>query len=294
MRILLVNKFIFPKGGAETYTFDVGKMLEEHGHEVQYFGLENEKNTVGNRIGSYVTNMDFSQGIKANLNAPFRIIYSREARKKIRAVLDDFQPDVVHLNNIQYHLSPSIILETNKWRKETKKECKIVYTTHDYQLVCPSHGMFDVDMKPCERCLDGHYIHCLQTKCLKNSRAKSLLGTLDGYMWKYSKAYSYVDAYICCSYFLKSKLDTQKRFRDKTIGLHNFKKEMPHLDNIQKKGYVLEFGHLSRDKGTDTLLEVAKKMPNTEFVFIGYGPSVDKMYFWVRLLLGLKWEVSPN
>ena len=220
MRILLVNKFIFPKGGAETYTFDVGKMLEEHGHEVQYFGLENEKNIVGNRVGSYVTNMDFSQGIKANLNAPFRIIYSREARKKIRAVLDDFQPDVVHLNNIQYHLTPSIILEINKWRKETKKECKIVYTTHDYQLVCPSHGMFDVNMKPCERCLDGHYIHCLQTKCLKNSRAKSLLGTLDGYMWKYSKAYSYVDAYICCSFFLKSKLDTQKRFRDKTIGLH--------------------------------------------------------------------------
>lgn len=99
MRILLVNKFIFPKGGAETYTFDVGKMLEEHGHEVQYFGLENEKNIVGNRVDSYVTNMDFSQGIRANLNAPFRIIYSREARKKIRAVLDDFQPDVVHLNN---------------------------------------------------------------------------------------------------------------------------------------------------------------------------------------------------
>ena len=64
MRILLVNKFIFPKGGAETYTFDVGKMLEEHGHEVQYFGLENEKNIVGNRVDSYVTNMDFSQGIR--------------------------------------------------------------------------------------------------------------------------------------------------------------------------------------------------------------------------------------
>ena len=71
MRILLVNKFIFPKGGAETYTFDVGKMLEEHGHEVQYFGLENEKNTVGNRIGSYVTDMDFSQGIA---RVTFRII----------------------------------------------------------------------------------------------------------------------------------------------------------------------------------------------------------------------------
>ena len=56
MRILLVNKFIFPKGGAETYTFDVGKMLEEHGHEVQYFGLENEKNIVGNAVYSQVAN----------------------------------------------------------------------------------------------------------------------------------------------------------------------------------------------------------------------------------------------
>ena len=91
MKILLVNKFLYPKGGAETYTFDVGMMLEEHGHEVQYFGLENKKNTVGNHANSYVTNMDFSKGIMANLSAPFRIIYSFEARKKMRAVLEDFQ-----------------------------------------------------------------------------------------------------------------------------------------------------------------------------------------------------------
>ena len=129
MRILLVNKFIFPKGGAETYTFDVGKMLEEHGHEVQYFGLENEKNIVGNRVGSYVTNMDFSQGIKANLNAPFRIIYSREARKKIRAVLDDFQPDVVHLNNIQYHLTLLLFWKLTNGVKKQKKNVRL-FTRH--------------------------------------------------------------------------------------------------------------------------------------------------------------------
>ena len=129
MRILLVNKFIFPKGGAETYTFDVGKMLEEHGHEVQYFGLENEKNTVGNRIGLYVTNMDFSQGIKANLNAPFRIIYSREARKKIRAVLDDFQPDVVHLNNIQYHLTLLLFWKLTNGVKKQRKNVRL-FTRH--------------------------------------------------------------------------------------------------------------------------------------------------------------------
>ena len=270
MKILMVNKFLYPKGGAETYVLKLGKILQEQGHKVQFFGLANEKNTVGNRVGAYVTNMDFGQGIRKNLNAPFRIIYSVEARKKIRLVLDDFQPDVVHLNNIQFHLTPSIILETEKYRKETGRTVKIIYTAHDYQLICPSHGLFDANVRICEKCLGGNYTHCLRTKCVKGSRAKSLLGMLDAYFWMWSKAYSYIDKIICCSEFLKSKLDIQQRFQNKTIALHNFVDTVLPLD-VQKEDYVLEFGHLSKDKGTLTLLEVAKRMPGIRFLFAGYG-----------------------
>lgn len=276
MRVLIVNKFLFPKGGAETYALSLGSILEAHGHAVQYFGLRNPKNTVGNAVDALVDDMDFSTGIKGNLKAPFRIIYNRQARRTIRKVLDDFQPDVVHLNNIQYHLTPSIILEVNQWRKDTHRTCRIVYTAHDYQLICPSHGLFDVNVKPCELCLDGKYIHCLQTKCLKNSRAKSALGTIDGYFWKHSPVYSYVDRIICCSRFLKEKLDTQERFSSKTVVLHNSIDPI-HLSDIHKGEYILEFGKLCKDKGTDTLLEVAKHMPEYQFVFAGYGPSTERM-----------------
>lgn len=276
MRVLIINKFLYPKGGAETYALTLGDILEKHGHEVQFFGMKNPKNAVGNRVNALVDDMDFSKGVKSNLRAPFRIIYNRQARKAIRKVLDDFIPDVVHLNNIQYHLTPSIILEIEKWRRRNNISCKIIYTAHDYQLICPSHGLFDVNVKPCELCLDGKYYHCVQTKCLKNSRAKSLLGTIDGYVWKYSKAYSYVDKIVCCSQFLKEKLDTQSRFRRKTIALHNFKDVIP-LKNIEKKDYILEFGKLCKDKGTETLIEVAKEMPDQRFVFVGYGPAVDMM-----------------
>lgn len=276
MKILMINKFLYPKGGAETYTFSLGNILEKYGHEVQYFGLKNKKNIVGNRVNALVDDMDFSTGIRYNLKAPFRIIYNFQARKQIRKVLDDFKPDIVHLNNIQYHLTPSIIIEVENWRKKTGHLCKIIYTAHDYQLVCPSHGLFDVNIKPCEKCLDGKYIHCFQTKCLKNSRAKSLLGTIDGYYWKYSKAYSYVNTIVCCSQFLKEKLDTQPQFRGKTITLHNFK-DITKLDNIEKKDYILEFGKLCKDKGTETLIEVARRMPEQKFVFVGYGPSIEKM-----------------
>ncbi len=276
MKILLVNKFLYPKGGAETYVFKLGAALQQRGHDVEYFGLESEKNIVHNRIGAYVTDIDFGKGICHNLTAPLRIIYSREARKKIRRVLNDFQPDVVHVNNIQYHLTPSILLEVAAYRKHTGRTVKLVYTAHDYQLICPSHGLLGTNVQPCEKCLGGNYTHCLRTKCLKNSYSRSLLGMLDAYYWKHSKAYSHIDTIICCSNFLKSKLDTQARFRDKTVALHNFIEAAP-LPDVAKEDYVLEFGHLSRDKGTDTLLKVAQRMPETRFVFAGYGESVAHM-----------------
>ncbi|MGN0475461.1 MAG: glycosyltransferase [Acutalibacteraceae bacterium] len=272
MKILLVNKFLYLKGGAENYVFKLGKILEEHGHEVQYFGLADENNIVGNAAESYVAPQDFQSGIRKNLTAPFRIIYSSEARKKIRAVLDDFQPDIVHLNNIQFHLTPSIILETHKYRTETKRDVKIIYTAHDYQLICPSHGLFDNDFKVCEKCLGGNYLHCLKTKCVKNSRVKSLLGTIDAYWWKWSKAYSFIDTIVCPSEFLKKKLDLQERFKTKTVALHNFV-DVVEPKVVEKEDYVLEFGKLCRDKGTNTLLEVCKRLPDVRFVFAGYGPA---------------------
>ncbi|MBQ8001184.1 MAG: glycosyltransferase family 4 protein [Ruminococcus sp.] len=274
MKILLINKFLYPKGGAETYVFKLGQLLSAKGHSVEYFGLEHEDNIVFNSADSYVSHMDFSTGASKNLTAPFKIIYSREARRKLRLVLDTFQPDIVHLNNIQFHLTPSIILEVEKYRKSTNRKVKIIYTTHDYQLICPSHGLFDSELNICEKCLGGNFTHCLRTKCHKNSRAKSFLAMLDAYYWKFSKAYSYVDAFVCPSEFLKGKLDTQQRFADRTVTLHNFiEKQAP--VNVEKQDYVLEFGHLSRDKGTLTLLEVARRMPDVHFVFAGFGSAVE-------------------
>ena len=279
MKILMINKFLYPKGGSETYVLKLGKILEGCGHQVQYFGLENPKNTVGNRAGVNVSHLDFSEGIRRNLLAPLRIIYSVEARRKLRIVLDDFQPDVVHMNNIQFHLTPSIILEAQKYRRENGRNLKIIYTAHDYQMICPSHGLFDSQLQICEKCLSGNYTNCLRTKCVKNSRTKSLLGMLDAYFWKWNKAYSYIDTIICCSNFLKSKLDTQLRFREKTVALHNFV-DLVEPVQVEKENYVLEFGHLSKDKGTLTLLEVAKRMPEVKFVFAGYGaaePEIAKI-----------------
>jgi glycosyltransferase involved in cell wall biosynthesis len=95
---------------------------------------------------------------------------------------------------------------------------------------------------------------------------------VDAYVWRLNRAYAYLDTIICPSRFLKGKLDRQSRFADKTVALHNFI-EPQQAENLKKGNYVLEFGHLCRDKGTLTLLEVAKRMPNVRFLFAGYGAA---------------------
>ena len=99
--------------------------------------MEHAGRCVGNRVNAYTSDMDFHGGsIFSKLTYPIKTIYSSEARKQIRKVLDDFKPDVCHLNNFNYQLTPSIILEIKKWNKN----CRIVFTAHDYQLVYSDAG----------------------------------------------------------------------------------------------------------------------------------------------------------
>lgn len=83
MKILMVNKFLYPVGGVETYIFKLGEYLQAKGHEVQYFGMQHAERCVGNHAGAYTTEMDFHGGSSlAKLTYPLKIIYSSEARKR--------------------------------------------------------------------------------------------------------------------------------------------------------------------------------------------------------------------
>ena len=273
MRILMVNKFLYPNGGSETYIFKLGDQLKNLGHEVQYFGMEHEGRCVGNRVNAYTSDMDFHGGSKiSKLTYPIKTIYSSEARKQIRRVLDDFQPDVVHLNNFTYQITPSIILEIVRWRKETHRSCRIVFTAHDYNLVCPNHMLNNPNTREnCEKCLGGHYVNCVKGRCIHGSVAKSAVGTAEGYFWKWKGTYKYINTVICCSQFMKTKMDTNPVFKNKTVALHNFVDKVEYKKTI-KKDYILYFGRFSEEKGIRTLIDVCKSLPNINFVFAGGGP----------------------
>lgn len=279
MKILMINKFLYPNGGSETYIFKLGDYLESKGHEVQYFGMEHEGRCVGNRINAYTSDMDFHSKSKLSLISNIvKTIYSKEARIQIRKVLDDFKPDICHINNFNYQLTPSIILEIVKWRKEKNRKCRIIYTAHDSQLVCPMHLMQNpITKEPCTKCLGGHYFNCIKGKCIHGSLAKSIVGTIEAVYWNYRKVYNYFDVVISPSNFLAQKLGTNPILKKKIIIMHNFIDKANEDVIREKKDYILFFGRYSDEKGILTLLKVIDQLPKEKFVFAGNGPLVDEV-----------------
>lgn len=274
MRVLMINKFLYPNGGSETYIFKLGEQLEKMGHQVQYFGMEHEGNIVGNTVNAYTSNMDFHSGSKLSMfSNAIKTIYSKEARVQIRKVLDNFKPDVCHINNFNYQLTPSIILEIKKWNKN----CKVIYTAHDGQLVCPSHTFKNPNTNQiCEKCIDGDFMNCTKGKCVHGSTAKSAIGTMEATFWKMKGVYKLIDCIICPSEFMKTKLDHNPAIKGRTIALHNFVDKVEWKET-EKKDYILYFGRYSEEKGIGTLVQAAKELSDIQFIFAGTGPLVDEI-----------------
>ncbi|WP_248405291.1 glycosyltransferase [Butyrivibrio fibrisolvens] len=281
MKILIVNKFLHPNGGSETYIFEIGKQLQKMGHEVQYFGMEHEGRIVGNRVESYTQDMNFHGGGLSKITYPFKILYSKEARKALRPVLEDFRPDVVHLNNINFQLTPSVIDEV----KSFDKNIKIVYTAHDAQWVCPNHLMrIPSTGERCLRCIDGAYGNCTKHRCIHDSKLRSLLGQIEAQIYKKRHTYKQVDTIISPSQFLADVLSHNEDLKGRIVTLHNFV-EVPEatkyaalnkcnqvtLSNNEKRDYVLYFGRYDVEKGIRIILAAAKNLPEVDFVFAGKG-----------------------
>lgn len=281
MKILMINKFLYPNGGSETYMFGLGNYLQSAGHQVEYFGMEHEGRCVGNHAQSYTSDMDFHGGSKlSKLTYPLKTIYSSEAREKLRLVLEDFQPDVCHLNNFNYQLTPSVILEIASWREKSGHPCRIIFTAHDFQLLCPNHMLRDPGKNSnCEKCLGGHFMNCTKNRCIHGSLAKSLVGSAEAFYWKKRDTYRLIDRIVCCSSFMKEKMDTNPVFAAKTIAMHNFLSEEVSASAAKKTepGYVLYFGRYSKEKGIQTLLEACRALPQITFVFAGSGPLEEEV-----------------
>lgn len=274
MKVLLVNKFHYIKGGSETYYFGLGELLKKQGCEVIYFSMKDEKNFPCEQEKYFVENVDFNapMGKVQTIKAALKMLYSFEAKKKFEQLIKNEKPDIIHLNIFQSQLTASIVDVAKKYK------IPVVYTAHDLKSVCPNYQMLNHG-DVCERCLKGNYMHCFQTGCMKDSKLKSLLATLEAYVYKLRNTYQKIDLIITPSAFYKKKIEEAGIATCPVVHMPNFLPEGTEYGCAREGGdYFLYFGRLSREKGILTLVKAYKEAQVDKPLYIvGTGPVKDQI-----------------
>jgi glycosyltransferase involved in cell wall biosynthesis len=273
MKILLINKFLYPKGGDAIATIKTGRLLESHNHQVAFWGMNHPRNPKYLHKDLFVSNVDYDNpaGIVNQVKMARNLLYSKEAKKKLYVMLKRFRPDIVHLNNFAHQLSPSILHTIKKY------EIPCVMTMHDFKLVCASYLMRR-NGAVCEACKDQKYFHCLTSRCVKSSALKSLLNTAEMYLHhKLMHLYDLIDLFIAPSEFMISTL-RRMGFRREAVYLPNFVALNGFKPQYrQNRSDFVYFGRLSEEKGLPTLLRAVRGVPDVTLKIIGDGPIKEEL-----------------
>lgn len=270
MRILQINKYLKIVGGAETYMFQLSKNLQALGHEVKFWGMKDTDNLFCDFPNLEVENIDYSQqNLTKKLSSVTTTIYSRRNRKKIAQVLDSFQPDIVHLHNYNFQVTPSILPEIYK------RGIKVVQTVHDSQMVCPYHRIYNFQRDTvCTKCVTGSFSNCIKDRCFDGSILKSTIGAVESTLYHSLKYYEkYIDVYISPSNFLVSLLS--ERIHKNIEVIPNFTEVTPSKE-IDKKDYYLYYGRISEEKGILEMIDIFEKA-SIPLLIIGKGANENKV-----------------
>ncbi|MGM3162150.1 glycosyltransferase family 4 protein [Dickeya undicola] len=272
MKVLLVNKFFYIKGGAETVYFQEIDMLKKAGVEVIDFSMQHENNFPSDYSSYFVDKVDYHQnsGVVGAIKTAVNFIHNAEAGKKLLALLRKEKPDIVHFHNIYHQLTPLLIKIARQFG------CKTVLTAHDYKIICPSYTMLR-DGKVCDACLTGSVFNAFKYRCQQGSASKSLLLSLEGAWQNVAKNYPALDAIISPSEFLRSQLIRKLPNARIDVMVNGIDDSLPVTD-VEDDGYFLFIGRLSREKGVATLARAHQQMHNqVPLKIAGSGPLYDEL-----------------
>ena len=273
MKILLINKYLYRRGGTETFTFELYEALASAGHEARLWGMKDKRNVVFGDEDYLVENADYrlshSFFAKAKILANFS--YSFEAKAKLSKFLKDWKPDAAIVSLIHGNITFSVF-EVLK-----KNNVKTIYVSHDYNLVCPASVLFR-EGKICESCVSGDTKNCIKHKCIHNSSFLSFFCFRESEIRKKKNLLSLVDHFICPSEFMRKQLMKGGVPRNKLVTIYNPLNDESFKFNEGLGDYFLYFGRLSPEKGIDFLIR-AFRQTNTrkKLVIAGDGPEKEKL-----------------
>ncbi len=294
MRVLMANKYLYPRAGAETYMLSVAAELKARGHAVGFFGMAHPENTMLGPVQT-IPAIEFSarkgkvEALK-NVGRAAWASATRATQRSFDAFVTAFNPDLIHAHNIYNQLSPGLFIRH-------VRQMPVVMTVHDYKPVCPNYSLF-TEGATCSRCLTNGFFECVKHRCVQNSTLKSALAATSSLI--HQRGETYTRGYrllISPSGFLKRQLVAGGIPETRVNVLNNFAAPAPEF-TAPGEG-ILYFGRLCREKGVDTLLDAYAEMPlpRPPLSIAGEGPLSEELKeLAVRKgLNGIRWlgRIAP-
>lgn len=275
MRILIVNKYHKLTGGADRYAIDLARLLAANGHAVAFLAMDQPDNWPADyplyTVASGLTTKTWNKaGPAAQLRAYAQGLYNVEAERVARRAIAEFRPDVIHLQNIFYQLSPSVI------RAARARRIPVVQTLHDYQPVCANNTLH-THGRICEDCRPRRFHSILKNRCYNDSAAASFLAFTAKVLHTTFGLYpNGIARFISPSQFLKEKVESFGIPLPRIEHVNNFLDTAKYAPAFEPGPYVLFFGQLLKHKGVYTLLDaIERNRIEVPVILAGAGPEAE-------------------
>ena len=255
MRVLLVgNHWTDGPGGAETMLVLTADLLRRAGHDVVPFAVAEER-TLPTPVRDRLPPAAGSTA-RTRFGEAWAGTWSPRSYRALARVVDEVRPDVAHVHHVFERLTTSVLDALHRRGVPT------VMTLHDYKPVCPNFRLF-TEGSPCTRCLSGHYVEVVRHRCLEGSRWRSVAAAADAYVSRARGLYDRVDGFLAPSGFLRDRVVEGGLPADRVRVLRNPVVASPRPRAArQEPPYVVYASRLVAEKGVDTLLDAAARLPS--------------------------------
>lgn len=239
MKILVVHNAYQLAGGEDSVVRNEVALLRQYGHDVQLHLVSN----------------DSVRGIAGKINAALGVVFSPVSYYRIRKLLKEVQPDIVHVHNFFPLVSPAVFYACKA------SHIPVVMTLHNYRLVCPT-ALLMHNGRVTEQSLDVGPWWAVSKRVYRNSYIGTFMLALMIVTHKRLGTWNRtVNRFILLSRFSIDKFVTAGISPQLLTIKPNFVdvQQVPE----QKRSGFLFVGRLSQEKGIDVLLSALGKLNNT-------------------------------
>ncbi len=256
MRILVAhNRYQFV-GGEDAVVRDEVEMFRHQGHSVEKLEQDN----------------DAIRGVGGKLIAAASIFYSVSSQQRIKRIIHEFRPDIVHVHNLFPMLSPSIVLEASK------SGVPVVQTLHNFRMIC-ANALLYRDGAICTDCVGKAFpLDGIVHGCYRGSRAGSAIVTAAYGFHRLAHTWDCIDKFIAVSDFERGILVGGGLPAEKIAVKPNYSASHIYTECRPAAAFALFAGRLSPEKGIRTLLSAWRSgRISLKLKIAGDGPLADEV-----------------